>query len=736
MMNKKAVFACLTVYVLSLIILLYYFNGKRGAEHEYSYDFSNFSVDAGCIDDSGSLFIDESSGYSGVFSATPGTQLLSGDYTLTVNYHSSGTNELHYAGNSNCDKYVSLPEGSSEITEYFSLWPASDKFRIWLIYKGSGDLRIDSIKISSGRPLYTDYEYYMILTVILGTLIPLFVLYFYRKLHFDKEQWTAAGIMAALSVIVSFPVFYDYIWQGVDTRPHLMRVDGVSTAISARRLPTIIYDNYCNDYGELSCIYPDKFLYLPALLRKFGVSLIASQGTMLFIINAAAILIMYFSAKYFTKSVRASLAAAIVYCFVPYRIYVMYSGGQAFGMGISMLFFMPVFVGLYDVFFEKGRKWYLLTFGMAGFLCSHILSFVLSIVIVFGTALFCVIVLLAKRSFKNDIQRIFVSLIKSVGLFVIVGLSTIVPFVYYQHKGINISKMSLDFLKCIHSLYDDFAFENGYYNIMLFVICLIMLFVYKRRKGSADGEKGGYLYIYSRYLIVLGFVLFVMSTKLFPWKIIRSFPRIYSMLNMFQFAERFRLAGMPAMCLGMAVLYKSISQDAKRHFAYITAAIMIVCVYLGLHTAYYQIDFCDVCVFDRMTGNIYYRQLGYLPPGTDMSYYESNVPNCGDWDSVENISYIKNGTDIHYEYKCSSDGNYIEFPLFKYAGYHAYDAAGNELIINNSEHNRILIDLVRSDEPQVIDIVFKMHPVFIVCAVISVLGTLFLLYIVKMDFSR
>ncbi|MBR5407096.1 MAG: hypothetical protein IK111_05550 [Lachnospiraceae bacterium] len=734
MMKKKVVYVCAFIYIIAFILLLIYFNRMRHTEYEYSYDFTDFSVDAGCIDEAGSLFVDESSGFSGVFSATPGTQLLSGDYTLTVSYHSSGTNELHYAGNSNCDKYVSMPEGVSEITERFSLWPASDKFRIWLIYKGSGELRIDSIRISSDKPLLTDYEYFMFLTVLFGVLIPLVIAFFYKRLSFDREQWFAAGIMAVLSVVASFPIFYDYIWMGVDTRPHLMRVDGISTAISARRFPTIIYDNYCNDYGELSCIYPDKFLYLPALLRKFGVSLITSQGTMLFIINAAAILSMYFCAKYFTRSVRASLISAIVYCFVPYRIYVMYGGGQAFGMGISMLFFAPLFVGLYDVFFENGEKWYLIALSMAGFLCSHILSFVLAIVICFGTAVFCAVVILIKHSFKERILGIAVSLLKAVGLFLILGMSTIVPFVYYNNKGINLSKMSLDFLQCIHTLYEDFVCENGIYHILLFVICVIMLFC--SRKGRTDDERGGYRYIYGRFLLAAGWLLFVLSTRLFPWKIIASFPRIYGLLNMFQFAERFRLAGMPALCLGGAMLYKSISGSAKKNLTYITSAVLLVFIYLGLHTAYYQISYCDVCVFDRMTGDIYYRQLGYLPPGTEMDYYESSVPNCGDWDSVENISYIKNGTSIHYEYKCSSEGNYIEFPLFKYVGYHAYDAAGNELLIKMSDHNRILIDLTKSDEPQVIDVVFKMHPAFRICAVISLLGTLFLLYIIKMDFCR
>ncbi len=726
--NKKMLIA-VVIYAVLILSLIAFFNKLRVKEYEYTYNFSDFSVDAGCIDEAGNLFINEASAYSGVFSATRGTQLRSGDFTLTVRYHSAGTNVLHYAANSNCEKYIDLPENLSEITEHFSVWPASDNFRIWLIYKGSGDLSIESITLSSTKPLFIDYDYFMILTAVLGLLIPVIIGILVRKRVFGCEQWIAAGVMAVLSVVVSFPVFYDHIWMGVDTRPHLMRIDGVATAITARRFPTIIYDNYCNNYGEISCIYPDKFLYLPGLLRKCGVSLIASQGTALYLINTAALVVMYLCARYFTHSVKASLFAAVLYCFVPYRIYVMYGGGQAFGMGIAMLFFAPLFTALYDVFLAEGKRWYLLSFAMAGFIWSHVLSMALAVIMCFITAAFCIIVLIVQGRIKENIKRLIVTLCKSVALFLIFGLSTLVPFVYYHSKGLNLSTMRLPFLSSLYPLYDDYLRENGQYHILLFLVCIFVFVICIRAKRKTD--------IYCRFLLAGGFILFVMSTKLFPWKLFyNSIPFVAAKLDMFQFAERFRLAGTAAMCLGFGILYKDVEAVLKRKAHYAAVIIMLICVYIGCRTAYIQISLCDTCVFDRMTGDIYYKQIGYLPTGSEVSYYESNVPNCGDWDSVENISYIKNGTSIHYEYRCSSDGNYMEFPLFKYAGYHAYDAGGNELEIINSDHNRILINLVKGNDPQVIDIVFRVHPLFTVCAVISLLTVILSCFFIIRSMAR
>lgn len=736
--NSKVIYILAAVYALLIVSLLIYFNKMRGTELEYSYDFTDFSLDAGVRPDDGSrLNIDESSQWNGVFSASPGTQLRSGDYVLTVKYISDGDNVIHYSGNSNCEKYVTLPAGSNEVSDTFSLWPSSDRFRVWLIYNGSGSLQITDITISSQKPLYTDYEYFMILTVLFGLLFPVLVYVFAKRAHFGRTEWTVSISIAVLSVVSSFPIFYGYGWRGVDTRPHLMRTDGVCTAITARRFPTIIYDNMCNDYGELSCIYPDKFLYIPGFLRKCGVSLLTSQGTMLFLINAASLIITYYCARYFCRSKMLSLIASIALCFFPHRIYVMYSGGQAMGMGVAALFVPVVLVGLYDVFFDKGEKWYLLSIGICGLLCSHILTLVLNVIICFITAVFAVIVLIIKKDTNDRIRSIIISLSKAVGVFILLSLSTLVPFIYYYNTGLSLEVNKFNFLKCRRSLADSFLSDNGFYVYILFGLMIAVLIYNRKRKVKDDEPKDGYSGMYGGFLLAVGFMLFWMSTRTFPWKPISNIEFIYDKLCMFQFSERFLMVGMPAMCMGLAIICRDIFEKHGKIVTRLAAAFVFACICLGCHTAYIQIKYCEVCILDRMTADIYYTLIEYLPTGSEVSFYESNVPNCGDWDSVDNISYIKNGTSIHYEYTCRTEGNYMEFPLFYYKGYHAYDASGNELKITKSDHNRITLDLVKSSEPQVIDIVFKVHPVFSVCAVISFASTVVLyVYIWKRKKSR
>lgn len=731
-MNKKRTVTCfaIIIYLFLLFLILFYFNGKRAEEYFYTYDLSGFNLDAGVITDDGFIKIDQSSEFGGCFASSAFGQYRSADYTMTIGYSCDFDQQVHLYANSNFDSYIWLPATQNEVITNFSVWPSSSVFSIKFEYGGVGDFVINSINISANRPLYLDYEYYMILTAILGILIPFAVIYLTKKKGYKKEEWATVGILSMACIIVNYPlVKHPYLWLGTDMRPHLMRIEGVSKSIEARLFPTLIYSNYCNDFGELSCMYPDKFLYLPGLLRNRGVSLISSYLTSHVLINLATVAIMYFCAKYLTKSRKAAVVAAVLYCFIPYRMYVFYNGAQTLGNGLAMMFFPVVFTALYDIFFMEGRKWYLLSVGMAGIFCSHILSLILSVIICIITVIFCEIVLIRRGEGADRNKRIWIDIVKSVAIFLVVGLSTIVPFMYYYFQGLSTENMFLRFMDSLGSFGSNFLSENGIYHLLLIALSIVLLIMQRKKKSGLYGA-------YCAFLLILGAVLFWCSTNAFPWGIFVKIPFIEKCLNMFQFGERFMLAGCSALCLGFAMLVKPFAEDGKKYVPAILISALAVFTLIGIFKIENCYDRCDVLEKDRMVGNIYYRQLGYLPKGTDITYYESATPNCGDWSSVENISYVKNGTSIHYEYICHSDDNYIEFPLFNYSGYKAYDGRGNELEIINSDHNRIQIKLIKGDNPEVIDVAYKEKGIFKVCAVISLLGTVLLYLYIFINYRK
>ena len=727
MRNKKTrIIIILAVYCVCVLALLVFLNGKRKSEYSHTMNPGFFTISAGELSETGGIHIDDSSEFTGEFAYSPGIQLRTGEYDVTVNYHATGENTVHLSVNANYEEYVTLPATETSVTARMTVYPSSDDCRIWLIYSGMGDLTIDSIIITSDIPLYTDFEYFMVLTVLFGILIPLGVYYLAAKKKYTRLDWIRTGILAALSVVVNIPVFFGYLWFGVDMRPHLMRIDGVSACIESHRIPTIIYPNYCNGYGELSCIYPDKFLYLPGFLRNRGVSLIASYDTMHVLVNVAALLIMYECVRYITKKEMPAFVSAAIFTFIPYRLYVMGGASQTLGSGLAMLFFPLVITGLFDIFLREGKKWYLLTIGMAAIICCHILSFGLAIIV-------CIIVaggsmIIVRRINKKAINKLILSIV----VFAVVTLSMTVPFVYYYRLGLNMGRMSLDFIESINHFYQDFLQENGIFHLIA-LICAAVMIVCLKRKGFRFKEAySGFCVL----MLIMGFGFFYMSTCLFPWGIFVKIPFIYSKLCMLQFAERFMIVGNPALAIGIGMLFGMFTErvDVTTSLKIMTSAVLGLMVILGSLKSLGSIEECDVLIPDRMTGSFYYRQLGYLPPGTEISYYESPNPDLNDWDGVENISYTKVGTDIHYVYRNSSVGNRIELPLFYYSGYHAYDGKGTELPIRMSETNRIVVDMETGPDEATIDVMFTINPVFYDCAVISTIATLLLfVYILKKD---
>ena len=320
-MKKKSTIIITILYTACILALLLYFNGRRSEEYTYTADLAGYTaVSEDILRPDGSLYIDDSSGFSGEFAYSTGLQLLTGSYDITIDYRGTADNTLHLSADSNYEEYIALPATQNSVTVSAAVFPSSDNFRIWLIYNGSGSLQIDSVTVSSDSPLYRDYDYFMILTAVFGILIPLAVFYLAKKKKYTRSDWIQTGILAVLAVLVNYPVFFGYLWLGVDMRGHLMRITGVSSAIEAGRFPAILYSNMCNGYGELSCVYPDIFLYIPGFLRSRGVSFIAAYDTVHVLINTAALVIMYCCVRYLTKEKIPAFVAAVMYCFVPYRL--------------------------------------------------------------------------------------------------------------------------------------------------------------------------------------------------------------------------------------------------------------------------------------------------------------------------------------------------------------------------------------------------------------------------------
>lgn len=695
---------------------------KLPDSYTYTYNLSEFNLDAGALTEEG-LLIDASSSFDGYFASLPVTTLQEGDYTYHISYQTDSDTSAHFTVNANQDFILPLPAGQDVVENTFTVSPYTDKFRIRFHAPTEGTFCIKEVSVSSPKPLTNDLYYYIVLLAIFGIAIPcIYTFIRYRKISFDKEQ-TAIGILfVAAIIIVNLPIFYDYLWFGVDTRAQLLRMEGIRIALRERQIPAIINPNYCNEFGELGCMYPGLFLYIPALLRSFGVSMMAAYKSAHVLINVITLFVMYGCIKDVTGSRKGATIATLLYCFSPHRMYIMYFGGQALGMGIAMIFFPLLYVGLYHIFLGNHKKWYLLVIGISGIFQSHILSSVLALIV-------CVIFALCylKRLWQNNR---WLSLCKSVVLAFFLNLYAIVPFIYYYKTGLALDNLERNFLHSLISIKDILIGPRGLAFGLCIAIVVIWAFLHHNKATISDSSERKLLLSFVRFLLIASIITHIFSSALFPWAPIYALPFIHSILTTLQFPERFLLISMPAIAMVVGILSIDFLENTKSVFKKI---VIIICTFIccaGVYMEFSGFFNCGELLTSSITGDINSRlQEDYLPAGTETSFYTSNVLVGGNEESFTVNSYHKDGTRIMFAYTCSTDDNYVEFPLFYYDGYKAIDENGQPLLLEKGNQNKVRVYTEKTDTEKQITVYFSTFWYFKLCVLVSVLSCFILIFI-------
>ena len=115
----------------------------------------------------------------------------------------------------------------------------------------------------------------------------------------SSRQQAAFWVLLACVLAAYFPYLTDYFSLGVDTSYHLLRIEGLRDTLAAGGpFPTRIHSYYNFAHGTLiPALYSDLFLYLPALLRLTGFSIMTAYKVFVFGVVAAVGVLSYKSIK-------------------------------------------------------------------------------------------------------------------------------------------------------------------------------------------------------------------------------------------------------------------------------------------------------------------------------------------------------------------------------------------------------------------------------------------------------
>ncbi len=643
--------------------------------------------------------------------------LPKGSYYLVVNYAVSADIPVTVYIDQNKQITGSLMRNQTGAyyTISFELKEPTSLFHMVFKNGGVNGFQLYNYEMSADRVFYNDDMYFALIFVLLAVLLYLFLHSgFFREL--PARGRTVFLVLCGLVLFSSYPMFTDYLVQGHDLQVHLMRIEGVKDALLNGQLLAVIYPNSNNGYGTLGFTYPNFFLYLPAVLRMFDVSMVTSYQTLLILINIATAAAVYFSVKSVSKSDYASLTASVLYMLAPYRLSDLYVRG-ALGESLAMIFLPVALAGLYHVFLGEKKKWYLLVIGYTGILQSHVLSCLL---IAFASVM--IGILLFKYLLAD---RRYFALLKALGVSVILNIWYLIPFFAFSKNPLGLSSIeNSDFYEDAifagqlfmtkASTYVPLATEKGIGLEMQLSIgmagcaalLLIAIFLFCEREQRVRFHTDG-TYHWLFIMIVLSVLMIFLSTTIFPWKRLSDFSLIKSVMELVQFP--FRFLTVATVCLsfgcGLAIVKSALLNRYRKE-------LFVILLLLSLIGAYEMLDEYirqEVSV-TNVSGGFSEKELPeYWPQGTAREQFKDTQPHEY---HAELSDYEKKGTAITFSYTADEEDASVTLPLLLYPGYYAKLDDGTYLQIESNEDNKVRVLLPGTSVKQTVTVGYSYWRIF------------------------
>lgn len=638
----------------------------------------------------------------------PYIDLERGSYVITV-YYDADSNNSCVATASGIDGRGCLRgdevtlDAKSHVKEFrIELTDDVDNFGVTVRYHGKGYLKIQNIVISESKS-YDIRRIFCLFGVFL-LLDMLLVFSDFIKTH-RRELLLLLGIL----FLATLPELIADYYSGHDIHFHLLRIEGIARELRLGNFPAKLHSLALNGYGyPVSVYYGDVFLYLPALLRLLGFSVIGAYKIYIFFINAGTVFLSYRCFLEIFRKQEIALIGTLAYVTCPYRLLDIYERA-AVGEYAAMMAFPLLALAFYRIYTAEDvkngetykRNALPLTAGMTILLSSHILSTEMAVFVLF---IICVVFL--KKTFRKNTLKVYVT---AVCATVLLNAYFLVPFLdYYRNGDVNITNKVQHEVMTIQSggayIGQYFAFfegmRGGVSNSIVgrmqltpgpVLMAALAAAIYLLLMGRANKR--------CLFHVVSAVLLLFLASNLFPWDYLAKRSGIFNALAQVQFPWRY--LGIAAIFLTLLLcellLWLGKEDVAKQKKLCMLAA--GTCILMTCYIAGDLFGSVELIQDEGVSGlmqnydtpglSTLYTGTEYLRTGTDTGRLEGEI-------YAENAAVTeirKSGSQMLLQCETGGEAAYIEVPFFNYPGYHVWDESGREYAIADGENNVIAFSL-------------------------------------------
>ena len=717
--NKKKL--CCGIIILEFIIVGMLFG--TGFYVDRSFSGLSFTQDD-LVYETGEagFYLDHSYDYNYIL--TPGFVLPKGFYTLYAECEYSGWIRLEVVNsdtrlNSTLSNPILL-DGPKEVSGDFEVRYDDSmvlvQARLALEPTDGNYILIRNLRIVPNYSLTMRNRFFDLIVFVLLIDIILVLILFHDRIVISDEQKVYLKALVILTIVISVPLMVNYLFtQQHDLRFHLNRIEGLKEGLLEGDFPVRMQSYWLHGHGyPVSIFYGDLLLYIPAILRIFGVPIQTAYNIYILMINAGTVVISFYCFSRMSNN-RTGLICTTIYSLNIYRLFDIYTRA-AVGEYTVMMFMPLVLYGMWSIYMrsegseEHRKSWIPLTIGCTGIFLSHMVSTEMTAFFMILTA-----VILWRRTLCK--KTLFV-LLKAAVATTLLSVWFLIPFYDYMKSGTYVVTTSLFkqyrlekmgtfpaqlFMNRHSVLASTTDLVSGTVSDMPLTLGLASLgilagwFVFcmgKRRAGVEKKEE--YLAVFLCILSLL------MTLYFFPYTwLANNIPVLKMPIKSIQYSWRFNaIAGVLLVWMLCIVMKKDwIDRKKKQIFA---GALLFVAFWQGIS---YMSDVLNEMgvypVFQK--GNLSTIDVSnaeYLPIGPEESFILTEyISQC-----VEQLTYGEEAINVSEWHRnkgdvvvtlanLSHETQQLEVPLLNYKGYHAITDAGDELLLSSGTSHRISVSV-------------------------------------------
>ncbi len=601
---------------------------------------------------------------------------------------------------------ATLDAGQAEAVLTLTLAQTTRGIRVTLIGAEAG-----VTQVRSDQPVWHDTAFFLLAMLLTGGLL---VWQMRREADDAIPESLAWAVCLLAGGVASLPVLRDFLVYGHDLAFHLTRIESIKDGLLSGQFPVRIDPTFLNGYGYASSVmYGEMLLYIPALFRLCGVSMLVSWQAFIVLLNVGTAWLTYRAVRAWTGKAAVGLIAGVVYTLGIYRLMTLFTRAAA-GEALAMLFYPLVIVGIAATVWQpkqdmarprmSGVPW--LIIGMTGMLQTHLISLQIAAI---GCALFTAVCIILRQTTWKALGR----LCAAAGLTVLINLWFLVPLLRFSALDLDIfHQEKLIYLHAVYLPQLFASFVNPYagmttfpgttvemplsVGLLLGVGLIGFLFVaYQKREDRLEDP---YLYSVGRGAALFAVLALIMASVVFPWTYAYRIPILSKALFAVQFPWRYLGAASALLAVVFAV-----SAHLLVHRPEHRRLLVLACLLLAILNAAPFIDRSiqgDGQVVVMADKEADFAAKVYLPgdyfmEGTDVDAYLNRAPVPAVVSGGAAITaYEKRYTNLTFAYTADTEAT-VELPLYAYPVYRAALETGEALALGEGANHILTVTLPR-----------------------------------------